>query len=111
VNRQFTLLCRKLKLFGGELLAIDGSKFGAVNARDQNFNAAKLEDLIARADARLAEYLQALDSADAAEPAPDALDQAQLAAKIAALQEKRDWHKELLAQLQDGEEKQVSVTD
>ena len=42
VNRQFTLLCRKLELFGGELLAIDGSKFGAVNARDQNFNAAKL---------------------------------------------------------------------
>ena len=110
VNRQFNVLCRKLELFGGELLAIDGSKFGAVNARDQNFNAAKLEDLIARADARLAEYLQALDSADAAEPAPDALDQAQLAAKIAALQEKQDWHKELLAQL-DAEQKQISVTD
>jgi len=111
VNRQFTLLCQKLKLFGGQLLAIDGSKFGAVNARDQNFNAARLEDLIARADARLAEYLQMLDGADAAEPAPDALNQTQLAGKIAALQEKQDWHKELLAQLQDGEEKQVSVTD
>ncbi len=59
VARQFTLLCRKLELFGGELLAIDGSKFAAVNARDQNFNAAKLQDLIERADARLAEYLQA----------------------------------------------------
>ena len=35
VARQFTLLCRKLELFGGELLAIDGSKFRAVNARDQ----------------------------------------------------------------------------
>jgi transposase len=66
VNRQFTVLCRKLELFGGELLAIDGSKFGAVNARDQNFNAAKLEDLIARADARLAEYLKEMDTADAA---------------------------------------------
>jgi transposase len=50
----FTLLCRKLELFGGELLAIDGSKFAAVNARDQNFNADKLQNLIARADARLA---------------------------------------------------------
>ena len=57
--RQFTLLCRKLELFGGELLAIDGSKFAAVNARDQNFNAGKLQELIARADARLAEYLPA----------------------------------------------------
>ena len=35
VARSFTLLCRKLELFGGELLAIDGSKFRAVNARDQ----------------------------------------------------------------------------
>ena len=111
VSGQFTVLCRKLELFGGQLLAIDGSKFGAVNARDQNFNAAKLEELIGRADARLAEYLQALDRADAAEPTMEALDQAQLAAKIAALREKQEWHKELLAQLQDGEEKQVSVTD
>ena len=42
VARQFTLLCRQLELFGGELLAVDGSKFTAVNARDQNFNADKL---------------------------------------------------------------------
>jgi len=110
VNRQFNVLCRKLELFGGQLLAIDGSKFGAVNARDQNFNASRLEDLIARADARLAEYLQELDSADAAEPAPAAMNKTELAAKIAALQEKQDWHKELLAQL-DAEQKQISVTD
>ena len=110
VNRQFTVLCRKLELFGGELLAIDGSKFGAVNARDQNFNAAKLQDLIGRADARLAEYLQQLDSADAAEPGGAALSKSELAEKIAALQEKQDWHAELLAQLDD-EQKQVSVTD
>jgi transposase len=111
VNRQFTVLCRKLELFGGQLLAIDGSKFGAVNARDQNFNGDRLQELIGRADARLAEYLQALDSADAAEPGCRNLNQKELAAKIAALQEKQEWHKELLAQLQDGEEKQVSVSD
>jgi transposase len=110
VARQFTLLCRKLELFGGELLAIDGSKFAAVNARDQNFNAAKLQDLVARADARLAEYLQAMDTADAGEPGGAALTKQELAAKITALQERQDWHKELLAQLDD-EQKQVSVTD
>lgn len=110
VAREFTLLCRKLALFGGELLAIDGSKFAAVNARDQNFNADKLQNLIARADARLAEYLQQLDTADAAEPGTAALSKTDLAAKIAALQEKQDWHKELLAQL-DEDQKQISVTD
>ena len=111
VARQFTVLCRKLELFGGELLAIDGSKFGAVNARDQNFNAAKLQDLIGRADARLAEYLKELDTADASEPDGAVPSKTELEQKIAALQEKQDWHKELLAQLQDGEDKQVSVTD
>jgi transposase len=110
VCRQFTLLCRKLELFGGELLAIDGSKFGAVNARDQNFNAARLQDLIARADARLAEYLKEMDAADAVEPGGAAPSQSELEQKIAALQEKKDWHAELLAQL-DAEQKQVSVTD
>jgi len=110
VARQFTLLCRKLELFGGELLAIDGSKFAAVNARDQNFNADKLQDLIARADARLAEYFQQLDAADAAEPGAATLSSTELATKIAAVQERQDWHKELLAQLDD-EQKQISVTD
>jgi transposase len=110
VARQFTLLCRKLELFGGELLAIDGSKFAAVNARDQNFNADKLQHLIARADARLAEYLAQLDQADAAEPAGGAPSKTELEAKIATLRDKQDWHKELLAQLDD-EQKQVSITD
>jgi transposase len=110
VSRQFTLLCRKLELFGGELLAIDGSKFQAVNARAQNFNEPKLLELIARADARLAGYLQELDAADAAAPGSTALSKKELAQKIAALQEKQDWHAELLAQL-DAEHKQVSVTD
>jgi hypothetical protein len=64
VARQFTVLCRKLELFGGELLAIDGSKFEAVNAREQNFNADKLPELIDQDDARLAEYLQELDRPD-----------------------------------------------
>ncbi|SRR6266705_246773 len=110
VARQFTLLCRKLALFGGELLAIDGSKFAAVNARDQNFNAARLQELIARADARLAEYLQQLDAVDAAELDSAALSKSELAQKIAALRDKRDWHTELREQL-DEEQKQISVTD
>ena len=42
VCREFTLLCRKLKLFGGELVAIDGSKFKAVNNRRRNFSEARL---------------------------------------------------------------------
>src|SRR5882724_5341111 len=111
VCRQFTLLCRKLELFGGELFGIDGSKFKAVNSRDNNFNEKKLRELIAHADARLAEYLQALDQADAAEPDQASVNGAELEGKIAILREKKDWHEELLAQLHTDTSTQISLTD
>lgn len=110
VARQFTLLCRKLELFGGQLVGIDGTKLSGVNSKDANFNEKKLTELIARADARLAEYLAQLDQADAAEPTAPALTQAELAEKIAAVREKKEWHEELRAQL-DADTKQISVTD
>ena len=110
VARQFTVLCRKLELFGGQLAGIDGTKLAAVNSKDANFNEKKLNELIGRADARIAEYLQQLDAADAAEPAGAKPGRAELEQKIAALREKRDWHAELRAQL-DADEKQISTTD
>src|ERR1043166_5936031 len=111
VHRQFHRLCHQLKLFGGELVALDGTKLAAVNARDRNFNAQKLEELCARADARLAEYLQQLDAGDTAEAHEEKLTRAELEKKIAALREKQAWHKELLSRLEDEEEKQLSTTD
>ena len=110
VHRQFRLLCHKLNLFGAQLAGLDGTKVNAVNSKDANFNEAKLRELIQRADAQLAEYVNALDAADAAGPEDRRLSRAELEAKIAALQEKRDWHEELLGQL-DAEQKQISVSD
>jgi transposase len=109
VHRQFHLLCHQLKLFGGELIALDGTKLAAVNARDRNYNEQKLQELLARADARLAEYTAALDAGDASETTSSQPTRAELEEKIAALQEKKGWHEELLGQLED--EKQVSTTD
>jgi transposase len=110
VHRRFRLLCHKLDLFGAQLVGVDGTKLAGVNSKDANFNEKKLRESLARADAQWAEYLQALDAADAAEPTEPPLSQADLQAKIAALQEKREWHAELLAQL-DAEQTQISVTD
>jgi len=69
-----------------------------------------LQELIERADARIAEYLKQLDEADGTEAASPTPTQAALAAKIAALREKKEWHEELRAQL-DEANKQISVTD
>ena len=111
VARQFTRLCKKLELFGGQLVGIDGTKLAALNSKDANYNQKKLQELMGRADAQIAEYLQLLDQADAAEPQSPALTRAELEAKIAALQDKRDWHEELLEQLHNEGDTQVSVND
>lgn len=111
VHRKFHLLCHELKLFGGELIALDGTKLAAVNSRDRNYNQKKLQELLARADARLEEYTAALDAGDASEASAPKLTRAQLEEKIAALQEKKAWHEELLIQLQETEEKQLCTTD
>jgi transposase len=62
--RQFVGLCRKLNLFSQAVVAIDGSKFKAVNTRDKNFTPAKLAKRIAQVEASIAHYLSALDTAD-----------------------------------------------
>jgi transposase len=62
--RQFTLLCRDLDLFGGELVAIDGSKFKAVNSRERNFTMRKLSRKLQRIDDKIEQYLQELDQSD-----------------------------------------------
>jgi transposase len=111
VARQFTMLCRKLDLFGSQLVGIDGTKLAGVNSKDANFNEKKLQELLGRADARIAEYLQQLDQADATEPSAPTPTRAELEHKIAALRERRDWHEELLAGLRAEDDTQVSVTD
>ena len=57
---QFVVLCRRLKLFSQAVVAIDGSKFKAVNNRDKNFTAAKVEARLAQVEASIGHYLVAL---------------------------------------------------
>ena len=113
VCREFTLLCRKLKLFGGELVAIDGSKFKAVNNRRRNFNEARLTKAIKALEEKIDGYLGSLDEADAAEPDPTEPrpKAADLRKKIAELQQRKAKYQALKKGLQESGEKQVSLTD
>jgi hypothetical protein len=67
VFRQFVLLCRRLDLFGRELLAVDGTRIKAVNNKDRNFTRNSLQKFIRAADERLDDYLKRLDESDLAE--------------------------------------------
>jgi transposase len=62
--RQFIALCRRLDLFAKTIVAIDGSKFKAVNARDKNFTKTKLLKRMEQVDASIERYLSALETAD-----------------------------------------------
>jgi transposase len=82
VCAQFVALCRALGLLAQASVAIDGSKFKAVNNRDKNFTRAKMERRLAQIDESVARYLSQLDTADLQEPSEA------LAAKTAHLKEK-----------------------
>src|ERR671938_2021525 len=67
VFREFVLLCRRLDLFGRELLALDGTRLKAVNNKDRNVTRAALAAFIELADAKLTDYLRRLDAGDVEE--------------------------------------------
>ena len=100
VCRECTMLCKHLDLFAGELVAIDGSKFKAVNAKARNFTPDKLTKLLAQIDQRIEGYLEDLDAQDsqddAGTPGGAVADQGQ--AKIEALQQRKLLYTELQAQ-------------
>jgi len=111
VFRRFVLLCRQMDLFGRELLAVDGTRIKAVNNKDRNFTRASLTKFIELADAKLDDYLQRLDQSDVAEVKTGGSRVKNLAEKIAAIRERRTRCKDMLAQLDQTGEDQISLTD
>jgi Transposase DDE domain len=111
VFREFVLLCRQLDLFGRQLLAVGGTRIKAVNNKDRNFTRASLTQFIKAADAKLDDYLQRLDKSDATESAKGGSRVENLAEKIAAIRERRERHKDMLAELDRTGESQISLTD
>ena len=112
VFRQFVLLCRRLDLYGRELLAVDGTRIKAVNNKDRNFTRSSLREFIRRADERLEDYLKRLDEGDVEDGATGGGARTKnLAEKIAALSEKRGRYQAMLAQLDRTGEDQISLTD
>lgn len=92
VCRAFIQFCRGQALYGGELVAIDGSKVEAVASRRKVITPKRLEKQLAAIDRKIAEHLEAMDAADRAEADEAPID---VAAALAAL---RDRHEQVTAQ-------------
>ena len=112
VCSQFVELCREIGLLAIASVAIDGSKFKAVNNRDRNFTRAKMQrrkDQIAKSVTR---YLEQLDSTDRQEPSPaKEARKTRLSEKITKLREEMQRLKVLEKQMEASPDQQVSLTD
>ena len=112
VCARFIMLCRRLDLFAEASVAIDGSKFKAVNNRDRNFTRAKMERRLAQIEESVARYLQQLDSADRQEPSEARESKTtRLKEKIAKLKEEVQRLHGLKAGMLAAPDQQISLTD
>jgi transposase len=108
---QFVVLCRQFNLFTRAVVAIDGSKFKAVNNRDKNFTVTKVAKRVEQVEASIARYLAALDRADRQDGDVAEAKTARLKDKIDGLRRQMQSLKEMGKQVETSPDKQVSQTD
>jgi len=111
VCSQFIVLCRRLNLFSETIVAIDGSKFKAVNNRDKNFTDRKLQARMEQLEESIGRYLKELDRADRDPVAVSEERVAQLKDKIARIKKQMQRLAHIGAQLKRAPEGQISLTD
>jgi transposase len=111
VCSQFVVICQQLGLFSEALVAIDGSKFKAVNNRDRNFTSAKLQRRMEEIESSINRYLAALDTADRQEQSVAQAQSLRLEDKIAALKTQMQELKAIEVRLNEAPDKQISLTD
>src|ERR1700756_5275694 len=111
VCSQFVVLCRQLGLFTRAVVAIDGSKFKAVNNRDKNYTVAKVTGRMEQVNASITRYLRALDRADREESDISQTKRIRLKEKIAGLRQQMQALKVMEQAVQEAPDQQVSLTD
>ena len=111
VCAEFVGVCRELKLFAATLVAIDGSKFKAVNSRDKNFTRKSVKRRLQKTQANIDRYLAKLDAVDREEPEIREVTAAELKQKIASMEAKMEELKAHEAAVEAHPDKQVSLTD
>ena len=108
---QFVVLCRQFNLFTRAVVALDGSRFKAVNNRDKNFTVAKVAKRIEQVEASIARYLTALDRADRRDDDVAEAKTVRLTEKIEGLRRQMLSLKAMGERVEASPDKQVSLTD
>src|SRR5450756_3060230 len=112
VFKEFVYLCRSLDLYGAQLVAIDGSKFKAVNSRSNNLNEKTVELRLKRTEEKIAEYLRLMDENDKADSGKDESSKVDgLKERIGKLEEKKQQYEQAQNQMKQTGQKEVSLVD
>jgi transposase len=111
VCRRFVQLCRELKLFTQAIVAIDSSKFKAVNSRDRNFTPNKVEQRVRQIEQSIDRYLTALETADRTQPVEVEAKSERLREKIETLRGQMRRMDAIREQLKSTPDEQISETD
>ena len=111
VFRAFVKVCLELNLYTRELIAIDGSKFRAVNSKDNNVTISKLEDKIKRIEKNVTEYLEELDKYDKNEDNIKDPTKKELQEKLEIIEQRKEKYNEYLKDMKENNETQKSFVD
>jgi transposase len=111
VCKQFVGLCRELGVFTQAIVAIDGSKFKAVNSRDNCYTQSKIKFRMKLVEDSINQYLAALDLADKQESSGPTDKKACIQKKLDALKVKMQRLKEMERRIQESPDKQIVLTD
>lgn len=111
VFRAFVRLCDKISLYGKELIAIDGTKFRAVNSRDNAYNEEILLKKLQRIEEHISEYLTMLDKQDEDEETIPELSPERIQKVLADLKERKETYQGFLQELSDSGKTQILTTD
>jgi len=111
VCRRFVQLCRDLKLFTQAIVAVDSSKFKAVNSRDRNFTPGKVDKRQEQIEESIERYLKALETADRTQPAEVEAKTERLREKISTLREQMRRMDAIREELKQQPDAQISLTD
>ncbi|CAB3810568.1 IS1182 family transposase ISBusp4 [Paraburkholderia ultramafica] len=111
VCRRFVELCRGLKLLSSDMVAIDGSKFKAVNSRDRNYTAGKIDKRQQQIEESVQRYLDMIETADRISPTGFDVKTVRLYEKIAILRQRMRELEQIRERLKKEPDRQLSLTD
>lgn len=109
--RHFVMLCRQVGLLAGGVVAVDGSRFKAVNTRDRNFTPAAVRRRIEQVETSIVRYLAALDTADRQEAEVTELRTPRLKERLSALRDRLRALQAMETLVEAAPDRQISLTD